>query len=200
MRRSAGNAMCPSSAPDDATVLNNFPGAYPHEDWCVHYWTVNPRGMLGERQVTVQLPQGYSEACSEVEIGQQGCIYSVRRWGLTCYPSLLEEIGFDPWPLLPLVRGYGDVGATLMHIMIQVTCFDLPGHFIIASEQDPLLLFDPSGTLKGSYTRWQTYLGALAWLASDGRVNSHFELLRSTNPRLYQESMAYLRQMLRRGA
>jgi hypothetical protein len=196
MRRSAGNTMRPSSAPPDAQVINNFPGAYPHEDWCVHYWTVNPRGELAAHQVTVQLPQGYSEACSEVDIGQQGCVCNVRRWGLTCYPSLLEEIGFDPWPLLPLVRGHGDPGATLMHIMIQATRFDLPGHFTIASEQYPLLLFDPTGTLKGSYDRWQTYLGALAWLASEGRVNSQFELLRTTNPRLYQESMAYLRQML----
>jgi hypothetical protein len=198
MRRSAGNTMRPSSAPPDAQVINNFPGAYPHEDWCVHYWTVDPGGKLAGHQVAVQLPQGYSQACPEVEIGQRGCIYSVRRWGLTCYLSLLEEIGFDPWPLLPLVRGYADPGAALMHIMIEVTCFDLPGHFIIASDQYPLLLFDPTGTLKGSYTQWQTYLGALAWLASEGRVNSQFELLRAINPRLYRESVACLRQMLRR--
>ena len=199
MRRSAGNTMRASSAQPDAQVINNFPGAYPHEDWCVHYWTVNPRGKLAECQVTVQLPRGYSEVCAEVEIGQRGCVCSVRRWGLICYPSLLEEMGFDPRPLLPLVGEHGNVGAMLMHIMIQATRFELPGHFIIASDQYPLLLFDPTGTLKGSYTRWQTYLGALAWLASEGRVNSQFELLRTTNPRLYRESMTYLRQMLRGG-
>lgn len=199
MRRAAGNTMCPSSAPPGAQIINNFPGAYPHEDWCVHYWTVDPRGKLAERQVTVQLPQGYGQVCPEVEIGQRGCICHVRRWGLTCYPSLLEEIGFDPWPLLSLTREYSDPAAALMHIMIEVTRFDLPGHFIIASEQYPLLLFDPTGTLKGSYTQWQTYLGALAWMASEGRVNSQFELLRTTNPRLYRESVAYLRQVLRPG-
>ena len=196
MRRSAGNTMRPSSAPPDAQVINNFPGAYPSEDWCAHYWTVDPRGKLAARQVTVQLPQGYSQVCPEVEIGQRGCVCNVRRWGLNCYSSLLEEIGFDPWPLLPLVTGYADPGAALMHIMIEVTRFDLPGHFIIASEQHPLLLFDPTGTLKGSYTHWQTYLGTLAWMASEGRVNSQFELLRTTHPRLYRQSMAYLRQAL----
>jgi hypothetical protein len=196
MRRSAGNTMRPSSAAPDAQVISNFPGAYPHEDWCVHYWTVSPSGELVGRQVTVQLPQGYAAACSQVEIGQQGCVCSVRRWGLACYPSILEEIGFDPWALLPSIEGHGDPGPTLMHIMIQATRFDLPGHFTIASDQYPLLLFDPTGTLKGSYDRWQTYFGALAWLASEGRVNSQFELLRTTNPQLYQESMAVLRRML----
>jgi len=200
MRRSAGNTMRPSSAPPGAQVINNFPGAYPSEDWCAHYWTVDTRGKLAQRQVTMKLPEGYGEVCPVVEIGQQGCIQGVRRWGLTCYPSLLEEIGFDPWPLLPLARGYADPGAALMHIMIEVTRFDLPGHFIIASDQYPLLLFDPTGTLKGSYNRWQTYLGALAWLASEGRVNSQFEFLRTTNSQLYRESVAYLRQVLRRRA
>ena len=197
MRRSVGNTMHPSEAPLDARIINNFPGAYAHEDWCAHYWVVNPKGDLTGHQVTVQLPQGYGGACPEVEIGQQGCVCNVRRWGLVCYPSLLEEIDFDPWSLLPLVKGYSDPGTTMMHIMIEVTRFDLPGYFIIASEQYPLLLFDPTGTLKGSYNRWQTYMGALAWLASEGRVNSQFELLRTTAPYLYRESMDYLRRMLR---
>lgn len=197
MRRSAGNTMLPSSAPPDALVINNFPGAYPHDDWRVYYWTVDRTGRLAESQVTVQLPQGYGQACSEVEIGQQGCIHSVRRWGLTCYPSLLEEIGFDPWPLLPLAGDYDDPDTAVMHIMIEVTRFHLPGYFIIASEQYPLLLFDPTGMLKGSYNRWHTYLGALAWMASGGRVNSQFELMRTTNPRLYWDSVACLRQLLR---
>lgn len=190
--------MCPSSAPPDALVVNNFPGGYSHEDWRVYYWTVDPGGEPSERQVTVQLPQGYAQACPEVQIGEQGCIHGVRRWGLICYPSLLEEIGFDPWPLLPWVRDYDDPDVALMHIMIEVTRFHLPGYFIIASEQYPLLLFDPTGVLKGSHTRWHTYLGALAWMASGGRVNSQFELMRTTNPRLYRESVTCLRQLLRR--
>jgi hypothetical protein len=200
MRRSAGNAMWPSIAPPSARILNNFPGAYLTEDWCAHYWTVDARGELHSRQVTVQLPQGYGQVCPEVEIGQRGCVYHVRRWGLTCYPSLLEEMGFDPRPLLPLVGDRADLGAALMHIMIEVTRFDLPGHFVIASDQYPLLLFDPIGALKGSYAQWQTYLGALAWMASEGRVNSRFERLRITHPQLYEELVAYWRQVLWYGA
>jgi hypothetical protein len=199
VRRSPGNAIYPSRIPPDAQVANNFPGAYPHEDWCVHYWTVDPRGRLLGRQVTVQLPKGYGEACHEVEIGQRGCVCHVRRWGLTCYPSLLEDIGFDPWPLLTLVGDYVDIDSALMHIMIETTRFDLPGYFIIASEQHPLLLFDPTGTLKGSYTRWQTHLGALAWMVSEGRVNGRFELLRTINPWFYEELVDYLRSMLEHG-
>jgi hypothetical protein len=85
----------------------------------------------------------------------------------------------------------------MLRVMIRITHFDLPGYFIIASQQYPFLLFDPGGTLKGSYTKWCTYLGALAWLASDGKVNADFELLRITNPRLYREAVEYLLSALR---
>ena len=191
--------MHPSRIPAGAQVISNFPGAYPHEDWCVHYWTVDPQGGLSNRQVTIQLPLGYADASPEIEIGEAGCICHVRRWGLSCYPSLLEQIGFDPYPLLPLVRDCGDTESALMHIMIEATRFDLPGHFIIASDQYPLLLFDPSGTLKGSHTQWQTHLGALAWMVSDGRVDGQFELLRAINPWFYEELVDYLCDMLERG-
>ena len=199
MPRSSGNAMCPSRIPAGAQFISNFPGAYPHEDWCVHYWAVDRQGSLSEHQVTIELPQGYAEACPEIAIGEPGCICHVRRWGLSCYPSLLEQIGFDPYPLLPLVRDCGDTESTLMHIMIEAIRFDLPGHFVIASEQYPLLLFDPSGTLKGSYTCWQTHLGALAWMVSEGRVNGQFELMHKINPWFYEELVGYLRDMLKRG-
>jgi len=156
-----------------------------------------------DRRVTIQLPKGYADVCREVEIGQPGCIYRVRRWGLACYPSLLERMGFNPTPLLTHDRERfpGGDDQEILHVLIQVTHFDLPGYFIIASQQHPLLLFDPEGVLKGSYTRWRTYMGALAWLVSGGVVNANFELLRTTNRRLYFEAIGYLLNALRqRGA
>jgi hypothetical protein len=188
-----------STAPPDAEVINNFPGCYPTEDWRAYYWVVTERGDLVDRRVTIQLPRGYSDVCPEVEIGQNGCIHRVRRWGVACYVSLLEEMGFDPSPLLThdQERSPGGEGQEMLRVMIRITHFDLPGYFIIASQQYPFLLFDPGGTLKGSYTKWCTYLGALAWLASDGKVNADFELLRITNPRLYREAVEYLLSALR---
>ncbi len=202
MSKSPGNVMRQSTASSDAEVINNFPGLYPTEDWRAYYWVVTERGDLVDRKVTVQLPKGYADACPEVEIGQQGCIYKVRRWGLACYPSILEEIGFDPTPLLTHDRERfpGGDPQEILHVMIKATHFDLPGHFIIASQQHPLLLFDPEGTLKGSYTKWRTYMGALAWLASDGAVDANFELLRTTNPKLYKEALGYLLNALRQRA
>lgn len=201
MPKSAGNTMRRSSAPPDAEVINNFPGLYPTEDWRAYYWVVTERGELVDKHVTVQLPKGYADVCPEVEIGQQGCIYRARRWGVACYPSLLEEIDFDPQPLLTHDRGRfpGGDAQEILHVILRATHFDLPGHFIIASWEHPLLLFDPGGTLKGSYTKWRTYMGALAWLASDGAVDSNFELLRTTNQRLYKEAIEYLLSALQRG-
>ena len=203
MRRSVGNSMRRSTAPPDAEVINNFPGLYPTEDWRVYYWEVTEQGDLMDRRVTIQLPKGYADVCREVEIGQPGCIYRVRRWGLACYPSLLERMGFDLTPFLTHDRERfpGGDDQEILHVLIQVTHFDLPGYFIIASQQHPLLLFDPEGVLKGSYTRWRTYMGALAWLVSGGVVNANFELLRTTNRRLYFEAIGYLLNALRqRGA
>jgi hypothetical protein len=82
--------------------------------------------------------------------------------------------------------------------MIGVTHFDLPGHFIIASQEHPFLLFDPQGILKGSYTRWYTYLGALAYLASGGLVKASFQQLWGENDKLYQEALGFLREALRK--
>lgn len=194
MPKSAGNTMRQSTAPPDAEVINNFPGRYPTEDWRAYYWMVTETSDLMDRRVTIQLPRGYADVCPKVEIGQSGCIYQVRRWGVACYASLLEEMGFNPGPLLThdQERFPGGEAQEILRMMIQATHFDLPGHFIIASQQHPFLLFDPEGTLRGSYTRWRTYLGALAWLSSEGKVNADFELLRITNPGLYREAVNYL--------
>ncbi len=199
MPRSAGNTVRRSTAPPDAEVINNFPSRYLTEDWRAYYWVVTERGDLMDRRVTIQLPLGYADVCPEVEIGQSGCVYRVRRWGVACYASLLEEMGFDPGPLLThdQERFPGGEGQEILRMMIQATYFDLPGYFIIAGQQYPFLLFDPEGTLKGSYAKWRTYLGALAWLVSEGKVNADFELLRITNPGLYREAADYLLGALR---
>ncbi|MFB0536710.1 MAG: hypothetical protein ACETWR_17220 [Anaerolineae bacterium] len=200
MVRDAGNTLRRSSAAPDTEMVNNYPSRYPTEDWRACYWTVTEGGGLQEGVVTVQLPGGCSDVCLEVEVGQSGCVHRVRRWGFACYVSLLEEIGFDPAPLLTHDRERfpGGDDQELLQVMIGVTHFDLPGHFIIASQEHPFLLFDPRGALKGSYTRWYTYLGALAYLTSDGRVQASFQRLWGENERLYQEALGFLLGALRR--
>lgn len=194
MVRNAGNILRCSSAAPDTRVVNNYPGRYPTEDWQARYWTVTEGGDLQERVVTVQLPRGCTAACLEAEIGQSGCVHRVRRWGFACYVSLLEEIDFDPAALLTHDRERfpGGDDQELLQVMIGVTHFDLPGHFIIASQEHPFLLFDPQGILKGSHVRWYTYLGALAYLASDGRVKASFQQLWGENKGLYQEAVGFL--------
>jgi hypothetical protein len=200
MIREAGNTLRRSSAAPDTEIVNNYPGRYPTEDWQARYWKVAEGGDLRGRVVTVQLPQGCSAACLEVEVGQNGCVHRVRRWGFACYISLLGEISFDPISLLTHDRERfpGGDDQELLQVMIGVTHFDLPGHFIIASREHPFLLFDPQGALKGSYIRWYTYLGALAYLASDGRVQANFQRLWGENERLYREAVGFLRGALRR--
>jgi hypothetical protein len=200
MVRNAANIFRRSSAAPDTKVVNNYPGRYPSEDWQARYWTVTEGGDLQERVVTVQLPRGCAAACLEVEAGQSGCVHRVRRWGFACYTSLLKEIGFDPAPLLTHDRKRfpGGDDQELLQVVIGVTHFDLPGHFIIASQEHPFLLFDPQGALRGSHTRWYTFLGGLAYLASEGRVKASFQQLWGENEELYQESVELLREALRR--
>jgi len=194
MVKDAGNIFRRTSAAPDTKVVNNYPGRYPTEDWKARYWTVTERGDLQERVVAIELPRGCTAACLEVEVGQSGCVHRVRRWGFACYASLLEEIGFDPAPLLTYDRERfpGGDDQELLQVMIGVTHFDLPGHFIIASQEHPFLLFDPRGTLKGSHTSWYTYLGALAYLASNGWVKASFQRLWREDEGLYQEAVGFL--------
>jgi len=199
MTRALGDAMRQSSASPEERVFNNLPGLYPVEDWRVYYWAVNKKGELEQRQAVVQLPRGFSRVCPEVGIGESGCILRVRRWGFGCYPSLLEEMGFDFSPLLTHDRErFADEGQEVLHLAFQITHFELPGFFIIASDEHPFLLFDPEGLLKGSYTRWCTYLGALAYLISGGKMGAGFLRLEREMKGLYREAVLLLREALRK--
>ena len=187
-----------SSALDDGRPINNLPGLYPTEDWAVHYWDVGPCGELRSRQAVIQLPHGCAQVCPEIPIGQRGCVRCVRRWGIQCYSSMLQDMGFDPFRYLSgdRERFPGGDDEEIVSIIIQATHFDLPAHFVIASRQHPLLLFDPQGLLKGSYTQGHTYLGALAYLVSGGKVTGSFGVLHAHDPALYQEALNYLLKAL----
>lgn len=184
------NSLRPSTAPEDATVLNNYPGYYPTQDWTARYWTVTQRGDLEQRQVALQLPSGFSSPCMPVTVGQAGCVRVVRRWGFGCYPEILNEIDFD---FAPLLSDPQDDTEWLAHYFGVVT-FDLPGHFVIASPAHPFLLYDPAGTLKGTYTQWRTHLGALSYMV--GGLDASFVGLQIENNTLYQQALGYLLQAI----
>lgn len=181
----SGNVFRRSTTPPGAEVLNNFPGHYPTEDWQAQYWDVTETGAPARRKVTVQLPLGFSSTSPPVTIWQPGCIYAVRRWGLACRTSLLEEIPFNLLAYLSLEATDGEV----LRLMYGATWFDLPGHFIIASDEHPFYLYDPAGTLKGAYTDWFTYLGALIYLYTDGDVRGSFVRVLRESPSLYRQAL-----------
>jgi hypothetical protein len=162
------NTLRRSTAPDNAAVLNNYPGRYPTEDWMARYWAVNEEGNLEQRQVRLQLPRGFGDVCTPVTVGHPGCVRVVRRWGFGCYPEILNEIGFD---FTPLLTNPEDDAEWLSHYF---------------------LLYDPAGTLKGSYTQWRTHLGALSYMV--GGVDASFVRLQVENNALYQQAMAYILQ------
>lgn len=187
----APNTLRRSNAPDDAAILNNYPGRYATEDWTAKYWTVTERGEPEQRQVTLQLPTGFGGSCLPVMAGQVGCVRTVRRWGFGCYPEVLNEIGFD---VSPLVSNPDDDSEWLAHYFGVVT-FDLPGYFIIASPAHPFLLYDPLGTLKGSYLEWRTQVGALSYMV--GGLDASFVGLQVENETLYQQALDYLLNAVR---
>jgi hypothetical protein len=128
-------------------------------------------------------------------IGEPGVVENVRRWGVILRGGILEDIGFDPTPFLTRDRSrFLTDDAEALHLITNVTHFDLPGFFVLASEEHPLLLFDPNGTLKGSYTRWYTHAGALAYLVSDGKVATSFGLTWQEDRVLYRKVMKILNE------
>lgn len=196
MSRAEGNTLRPSSAAPGQTVFGNLPPDYPTEEWLAYYWSVNPRGELVSLKAPLRLPHGYSAACCEVEIGEEGCIDRVRRWGVACRMALLDEVGFETTPLIEQEGGNPEDAGRMLHWYMQATHFDLPGDFIIASDEHPFLLFAPNGMLAGSYIRWYTRLGASAYYASDGRVTGSFSRLWRDDRALYREALGYALEAL----
>lgn len=199
-RRRPGNTVRESTAAPEDQVINNLPGLYPTENWRAEYWSVEPDGELTHRTVIVQLPRGLSAICPPVTAGLPGCVQMVRRWGFAVYPSLLEELHVD-LPQIAAMAGsrYASASSDVLRVALDMTHFDLPGHFIIASDEHPFLLYDPQGTLKGSYTRWRTYLGALAFLLTEGKVNSHFLQFARDAHDSYEMALGWLKEAVRRG-
>jgi hypothetical protein len=187
LTRRGGSAFRPSTALADEVALSNLPGGYPVEAWRAAYWAVAD-DRPHSHAVTLQLPAGYAAVCEPVQVGQPGCVLRVRRWGVGCRLSLLEPAGFDP----ALVAGADASTEELMRVCFAATHFDLPGGFVIADPDYPLLLFDPKGQLKGSSVNGVSLLGALAFLASGGRVASDFQRTRRENPGLYRQAVAEL--------
>jgi hypothetical protein len=163
------DALRQSSVPPTTTVVDNSTGAYPTQDWEVTYFSTSHRGALTAHRVTVRVPSGLAAVTPPIRIGQPGCIYAVRRWGFALRPSALEAAAFDPTPLL--TRGDD---ADALRVILQAASFELPGEFILASPEHPFRLVALDGTLRGSYVEWRTYLGALSFFASGGRIDSAF--------------------------
>jgi hypothetical protein len=181
-----GDSLRQSDVPLTATIVDNSNGAYPTEGWEVTYFSTSRRGELGVHRVTVCLPAGLAEVCPRIRIGQLGCVYAVRRWGFALRPSALEAAGFDP-TLLLATRDE----ANALRAMLEAASFDLPGEFIIASPEHPFRLVAPDGTLRGSSTRWRTYLGALSFFASGGQVTSAFIRFWAEAPGSYDQAVEH---------
>jgi hypothetical protein len=196
MSRAEGNTLRPSSVAPGQTVLGNLPPGYPTEEWLAYHWSVNPRGELISQKAALHLPHGYSAACCEVEIGGAGCIDRVRRWGVACRMAPLEEMGFDATFLIEQEGWNPEDDSRVLHWYMQATHFDLPGDFIIASDEHPFLLFAPNGMLAGSYIHWYTQLGASAYYASGGRVAGDFSCLWRDDRALYSEALGYALEAL----
>ncbi|MGE5140389.1 MAG: hypothetical protein ACM3JD_13060 [Rudaea sp.] len=196
MRKRIGNGFRESSARPGELVAGGS-NLYPVEDWRAFYWTMDREGRLQEGRAVLRLPEGIGAVSPRVRIGQVGVIENVRRWGVALRGGILEDVGWDPTPLLSHDRSqFVSDDAEALHLITNVTHFDLPGFFLLASEEHPFLLFDPSGELKGSYTRWYTYAGALTYLVSDGKATISFGLVWQEDRDLYRRVMKALNEEL----
>lgn len=196
MRRVWGDQFRPSSQGTDE-IVENLPNLFTTEDWRAFYWTLEPDGTLETAHAVIRLPLGLGNVTKRVSIGDYGIIEHTRRWGVTLRGGFMDYIDLDLDALMTHDRTrFSSDDAEALHLMTLLTHFDLPGHFIIASDEHPFLLFDPSGDLKGSDTHWFTHAGALAYLISDGEIKISFELVWQQDKDLYKKVMEWLNQEL----
>jgi hypothetical protein len=187
----AGDSLRESLALPTATVVDNSAGAYPTEVWEARYFDTDRRGTLTSRRVQVRVPEGLARSCDPIAEGQPGCVYAVRRWGFALRPSALVKAGFDPTPLL--ATGADD---EYLRAVLQAAAFDLPGEFIIASPEHPFLLAAGDGLLRGSSVTWRSYLGALSFFVSGGRVNASFIRFWAEAEASYRQAVEFCLQAL----
>ncbi|MBI5876300.1 MAG: hypothetical protein HZB53_01510 [Chloroflexi bacterium] len=188
-----------STADPAARVINNLPGRFPTEDWHTHYWDASATGELRDRHCVIQLPRGSGAPLPEVAIGADGVIKRVRRWGVTISSRLFDGVEFDPQAYLThdSARYRGD-DEELVDVVMRAANFDLPGDFVLSSDEHPFLLFDPSGLLKGSYTKGHAYLGALAFFVSGGTNTATFNTMRHLDRELYDRAVQTMLAELRK--
>jgi hypothetical protein len=179
-----GDSLHKSTVPLSTTVVDNSGGTYPTEDWEATYFSTSRRGALTAHRVTVRVPEGLGDVCPRIRIGQPGCVYGVRRWGFALRPSALAALDFDPDSLL--AKGSD---SEFLHALFHAAAFELPGEFVIASPEHPFRLTDASGMLRGSGVQWRTYLGALAFFASGGKVDAAFVRFWAEAQESYQQAV-----------
>jgi hypothetical protein len=185
-----------STQPANA-IVENLPNLFSVEEWRAFYWTLEPDGNLSTAHAILHLPRGTGQMTPRVTIGENGIVEHVRRWGVTLRGAFVQEIGLDLDALLTHDRArFSSDDAEALHLMTLLTHFDLPGDFIIASDEHPFLLFDPEGDLKGSDTHWFTQAGALAYLVSDGQIKISFDLVWRKDKDLYHKVMEWLNDEL----
>jgi hypothetical protein len=196
MKRHAGDHFRQSLQRADA-VVENLPNRFPVEEWRALYWTLQPDGNLTTAHAVMHLPEGLGEMLPTVSIGQRGIINHTRRWGVTLRGAYVQGMNFDLEALITHDRSrFPSDDAEALHLITMLTHFDLPGFFILASDEHPFLLFDPAGDLKGSDTRWFTQAGALAYLVSDGQIKISFDLVWAQDKELYKKVMQWLNEEL----
>lgn len=178
-------------------IVENLTDLYPTEEWRAFYWTLEPEGNLATAHAVIHLPRGTSRVNPRISIGNAGIVEHVRRWGVTLRGAFVQDMGLDLDALLTHDRArFSSDDAEALHLMTLLTHFDLPGYFVIASDEHPFLLFDPEGDLKGSDTHWFTQAGALAFLVSDGQIKISFDLVWRKDKDLYRKVMQWLNDEL----
>lgn len=196
MRKPSGSQFRQSQQPSNV-IVENLPNRFPVEEWRAFYWTLEPDGALDTAYAIMHLPRGLGNVTERVSIGEAGIVEHVRRWGVTLRGGYVQDIDLDLDAMLSHDRTrFSSDDAEALHLMTLLTHFDLPGHFIIASQEHPFLLFDSAGDLKGSNTRWFTHAGALAYLVSDGQIKISFDLVWQKDKELYDKVMQWLNEEL----
>ena len=154
------NMVRPSSASPDLKILNGPSDKYPTEDWLLNYFSVEKNESISKREVICKLPYGYEKAWDEHGDPErlEGPIYKVRAWGMEFCVYYLKWCEDYKKIRDSIVRNDRSSKACFD---LDAIGWDLPGYFIIASNEHPFHATSPAKK-RYVYDSWCTFEQALS--------------------------------------
>jgi hypothetical protein len=138
----SSNRYRPSTADPAQNTLYGPSREYPVEEWLLDYFFIEKNKSPVLRTVACMLPLGYEHAYERFgdKLFREGPIDKVRAWGIQFMYAFLR---FCP-DYERIRNGLTKTQNEKRQFNLEAVAFELPGYFMIASNEHPLIAYSPS--------------------------------------------------------